>query len=537
MNKLEEGDYITIDDLVADLFGEGFGSNLATTSLSALFLVSVVKEIGQALFAGIFTELNFLAIRKAQPARVSFLEAFQLHVRTDVPRTDFWDTARDLGYEPEIIDRLFEISHRLPDVGELLEFRRRKEIDDDQLETALGQLGFKKQWSDKIKVLVNYIAPPQDVFRFMARDMFEPDVVAGGRLLEGSENPDWLRLTELAGVSRELADLYYGSHWILPSINQGFEMLHREKIEPERIDELFKAADVAPGWRQPLLDIAFNLPTRVDVRRAFEDGVIDDDKLKEFIRHSGVAPDWQEIIFDWHVQRRARRQEGRDTTKTLTQSQILNAFEDGVIILEIAIERLMAQELSREDAIILLASRTVQTSENDDARYFSIFQNDSRKIALEGYRTRTLSREVSFNLLRDSLLSSELSNRILDLTDRQYDLDRKAEIIKATRKLFIGYEVSENKLFTLMLAQGFTKEEIDDHTKDLIPLRELRFRELTRADIRKGVIDALLGIDWGVEQLKGLGYSDITITKIMQIEQWPQTVSSDNTNGVIELSS
>ena len=64
---------------------------------------------------------------------------------------------------------------------------------------------------------------------------------------------------------------------MLPSIGQGFEMLHRRVIEDADLDLLLRALDVMPFWREKLKDISYNPLTRVDVRRMHRIGVLEEE--------------------------------------------------------------------------------------------------------------------------------------------------------------------------------------------------------------------------------------------------------------------
>jgi hypothetical protein len=86
-------------------------------------------------------------------------------------------------------------------------------------------------------------------------------------------------------------DLYWWSHWELPSITQGQNMMFRlyddsdygpspdwgpgrTFLEPD-LETLMKVQDIPEYWRSKLVAISYNPLTRVDVRRMHEMGVLD----------------------------------------------------------------------------------------------------------------------------------------------------------------------------------------------------------------------------------------------------------------------
>ncbi|GAI28470.1 unnamed protein product, partial [marine sediment metagenome] len=53
--------------------------------------------------------------------------------------------------------------------------------------------------------------------------------------------PEYEEAAKKAGLPPEQAENYWASHWVLPSILQGYEMLHRNVIGSEELGDLFKA--------------------------------------------------------------------------------------------------------------------------------------------------------------------------------------------------------------------------------------------------------------------------------------------------------
>jgi hypothetical protein len=80
---------------------------------------------------------------------------------------------------------------------------------------------------------------------------------------------------------------YWIAHWENPSLQMGFEMLHRLRpgttdtpFTADDLDLLMKIQDVAPYWRPRLKAISFAPYTRVDVRRMFGAGVLTAEEVK-----------------------------------------------------------------------------------------------------------------------------------------------------------------------------------------------------------------------------------------------------------------
>ena len=115
------------------------------------------------------------------------------------------------------------------------------------------------------------------------------------------------------GISREHLKLYWRSHWVLPAVNQGFEMYQRlnnlqlpfkekdlEKLgfsnndiqtNQFELETLLTTLDVMPAWQKRLMMIAFQPITRVDIRRFVEKGIMDFDQAEFRFRELGNSPE------------------------------------------------------------------------------------------------------------------------------------------------------------------------------------------------------------------------------------------------------
>lgn len=525
-DRLQSQDYDSIEEIQEDLFGGKEVSNFATFFFGVFFVLPLLKDIGSAIYAPSFVNLQQLALKSSSPNIPDFRDLYDLFIRNELDKDELEDLAMKKGYSKELIDKMKRSLRRIPDLSMIFELFRRGEIEEQNVINFIRILGYDETYSEIIKDLAFYVPPPPDVIRFAVRDVFDSELAELSGLFEGWDNPEFLENAARAGLKPEIAKLYWGSHWVLPSSQQGFEMYQREKITRQELEALLRAADFAPNWRDKLLSISYNMPTRVDVRRAYEDGIINDNELLEYIRQSGVEPRWIDPIFRWHKQRKLKIEQSQVTAKTLSVSQIIRGYNNGVFQQSETVRELEKLGYSTQDAILLIKVYEENVLKKDNEKFTTQLRDEMRKMGIEGYRSRSLSRLDAKDLIRQSGINETVTEAMLSLLDKQYEIDRKAEIVNAVRKLFIGYEISENTFYATLNKNGFSQSEIENHLIDIRPLRDLRFRELTRTDIKKGAINPELGIEWGKEKLRGLGYSEETIREIMIIEQWEDTQNS-----------
>jgi hypothetical protein len=106
----------------------------------------------------------------------------------------------------------------------------------------------------------------------------------------------------MKGLSEEWAERYWAAHWSLPSAQQGFAMLHRGIIEENDLTLLLKALDVMPFWRDRLVQLAFKPLTRVDVRRMYSLGVLNEAEVLDAYTDLGYSPERAGQMTEYTIQ-------------------------------------------------------------------------------------------------------------------------------------------------------------------------------------------------------------------------------------------
>ncbi|GAH58162.1 unnamed protein product, partial [marine sediment metagenome] len=118
------------------------------------------------------------------------------------------------------------------------------------------------------------------------REAFTPDIARKFGQYEDFP-PEFEQWAAKKGLTKEWAERYWASHWALPSVSQGFDMLHRGIITEDELKMLLRALDVMPFWRDRLIQTSYRLLTRVDVRRMYRVGVLTEREVYEAYLHAG----------------------------------------------------------------------------------------------------------------------------------------------------------------------------------------------------------------------------------------------------------
>ena len=417
------------------------------------------------------------------------------------------------GYDSNKITQLISMIHQPLGLIENTIALRRGFISPDTYAEKLRILGLAPDDIDLAEKLSMQLPPIGDLIRMVVRDTFEPDVVEAGQLSDGFENFP-VETAEELGISNYWAEKYWQAHWMLPSLQQGFEMLHRDKISQDELLALFKAADLAPGYWEPMQAISYRPYTRVDVRRMHALGVLDEEQVLRSYLDLGYDQEKASNLTAFTLAyndstKKVERVKERD----LTKSDIIGMYNDGVLERDQTYDYLVAIGYSDSEATVLIEREDIQADikerkadiENviNQAKIKAITYEDAqdRLAALDLTRTETnkalasLSRAsqtrtrtpsksdldnwLALNLITPGDYAEEL--RTLGYADRYVDLyveettaeaesDLLAEEVKAARRRE-SRSVSKGNLDSLYQA------EIIDDTEYRTGLTELGYRE------------------------------------------------------------
>lgn len=258
------------------------------------------------------------------------------------------------GYNDERIDTLIKTSKSIPSPDEYKNLFLRGEITETELYEGYRKYGFTDTEITHLKTLFYPIPNYPDLVRMAVREAFYPDYVQEYGLL--NELPgQFLEYAGKQGLSEEWAKHFWASHWELPSILQGFEMLHRDVITSEQLDKLFMAVDIMPWWRDKLEAISYNPLTRVDIRRVFKMGIVTRDEVKRTYLDLGYneeKAEWLTVFTEM---------QNTEADKDLTKAEVLSAYDKAIINQTTCNEMLLDLGYSQDEVNILISVKEYQT--------------------------------------------------------------------------------------------------------------------------------------------------------------------------------
>lgn len=330
---MEGWDWVDNEDLKAFEGIKGWFFPLNVIVAFFIFLTLLGGYLKTKLFTMLGTVQQQLN-KEHSPQPASFREVMMAAFIAPEKTGEVRDAMKRNGISDDDIDLLFLAAYKMYDENMVRTLWLRGVLNDDQMYMRMRELGYT---DTRIKEMIQswpIIPGPTDLFHLVAKEAFEPDMIAKMGLAAEFpvEQVDWL---EKQGVSQEWALRYWYAHWEQPSIGQGFEMLHRGQIGLEELDMLFRTVEIPPYWRDKLTAIAYMPLTRVDVRRMHDMGVLTDEELKKSYMDLGYNEENAIRMTEFTV----RYNRGKE--KELTRGQLLQGYRDKLIPRKDAMELLM----------------------------------------------------------------------------------------------------------------------------------------------------------------------------------------------------
>lgn len=251
------------------------------------------------------------------------------------------------GFDAEAAELTVQARHAPPNIGEIWTLVNRGLLPEGEATEKLVTLGLSPEDAARVLALRAAFPSPSDLVRMAVREVFSPEIAE--RFGQFEDLPDeYVRLAQQAGLSEQFAEWFWAAHWDLPSATQGFEMFHRGIIDEADVTDLLRALDVMPFWRDRMVQLSYNIPGRIDLRRAYRMGVLDEAAVTRGYRALGYSPEDAEWLTRFTVE------EKLESERDLTKSEIVQLFEAGTFTREQAAAMLVDMRYTAAEAAYIL---------------------------------------------------------------------------------------------------------------------------------------------------------------------------------------
>jgi Holliday junction resolvasome RuvABC DNA-binding subunit len=379
-----------------------------------------------------------------------------------------------LGFDDEKQKWLFTITEQLLNAAELVHrYWRDPYKDKDKLYNDAAKIGWGKTAIDDLMKVMEFIPSASDIITFAVREVYTPEIAEAFGQFEGVDDviAKARHDIEATGMSPETFKKYWAAHWQLPSISQGFEMLHRRVIPLKGehgeldLEKLLIALDVMPAWRDKLVQISYTPYTRVDVRRMHKLGILSDDELVDAYMDLGYdetrAKNMAEFTIKYNAEPPAQEQTPVEQTiikeRDLTKSDILNGYRDALLT-ESEAKSALADLGYDSKEVDYYISRIDYNKERDEVDTYLRYYHDA-------YIRYIMTYDDMVDKLGELNLPASRIEKLLSI----WSLERlartnkptKAEILTFVRKKVIDVDTARNELRGL----GYAERYIDWYLK------------------------------------------------------------------------
>ena len=381
----------------------------------------------------------------------------------------------------------------LPNVGEILTLVNREELTYDEGIELMARQGFSGDDAISLMELRKWIPSPQDVVYLAGREAFEEDQIKEFDL-DKDMPPGMFEWTRKAGLSDQIARMYWIAHWQNPSLNQVFTMIHREAKRPngqpfgvEDLDIFYRLADVQPFFGDLLRQIAYRPLTRVDVRRMFRMNVLNYDQVKTSYKHLGYDEDNARLMADFAVQER------EETGKNLTRGQLEKLYRLGLLEAQPLVDQLVAIGYDDDEARDLV---DLVDADMDEERFSKII----RRIEWE-YKRQILDVDQA----RSQLAGLQMQGLRVNQTIDEWNAEEVIETTLPSKEDLLGWYgtgvIDPEQFRKMMRAKQYNDDIIELYAQGTgtIPSKTDLLRQFDR-----DVIDEARAR----EGLEALGYSE-----------------------------
>jgi len=250
---------------------------------------------------------------------------------------------------PKYAQNYYDAILTKPASQDIIAYELRRDPELSNLAKRLTQIGIHPAYTDLYKELAYPIPPVADIITMAVREAFTPAIAA--RFGQYEDLPaDYVEWVGKKGLSKEWAERYWAAHWSLPSPMQGFDMLHRGAIDESELDMLLRALDVMPFWRDKLTKIAFRLLSRVDIRRMYQRGVLNEQEVLEAYTELGYNDRDARRMTDFTLKQVLA------TQSKFTESNVVTAYSQYMITRSEAGSLLRELGVRSENVSIILTS-------------------------------------------------------------------------------------------------------------------------------------------------------------------------------------
>ena len=410
------------------------------------------------------------------------------------------------------------VGARIPAYQVLRDGYLRGELVESVHDEWLGRSGLDEANIALQKALYQQIPGPTDLVRMGVREVFTPAIAERFGQFEDFP-PDFGYWMKKQGFDLSWAQSYWAAHWDLPSAMQGFEMFHRDVISEDDLKLLLRALDVMPYWRDKLQAIAYNVITRVDVRRMYQDGVIEADKVERVYLDQGYTPEDAGLLTEWVIKHYPRSgEEGGVKFRENIVSITRQAYARRLITRDAVVDRLRDADYTAEEAEL-----QVEIWDFDFYLDPSLRSDvDPKQVGIAVIERAYERRLVDFNAAVRELgelgytpEDAKLRLQLVDLKLEEYLADLEIDV--ALDEYYAGL-IGDAELAARLKDLHIPEARVEYLVREQVLRRQAKDKQLTLSQLKRALAARIIGLPEFRFRLDAMGYNARDVEIVVGLE-------------------
>lgn len=379
-------------------------------------------------------------LAKRRPSLIPPEAAIDAQFKDPDLRDTVIDTLSRYGIGDDLQELLFKSAETPLGPGDARSAWLRGFIEETDFVDLLRANHFSDADIETITKLAQVLPPVQDIITMAVREVFSPEIVEKFGQMEGLPE-DFVKWAAQQGLSGDWASAYWAAHWSLPSVGQGFEMRHRDVIADDELGMLLKALDIMPFWREKLKEISYRPLTRVDVRRMYALGVLDEAKVMRSYLDIGYNEENALLMTQFTVAYTAGAE------KELSKGDIIALYKKNAIDGNAATDMLQKLGYSYDSATLLVARAAYEI--------YAAYKKKKIGYIQRAYVAGKITEGVALGMLGGLDLPASEMSQLMDT----WDLDRASKVRNLTidnlKAFFAAGVINQQELASELQELGY----------------------------------------------------------------------------------
>jgi hypothetical protein len=506
----------------------GEGHEAALSSLIGLG-VGLGSQAASGLVTPLMRLLNYWIDSQVHSQRLDPQYVLEFRRRYPEQMGSLWADLGDLGYDDFRANVLNLISQKQLSVNEDIAAWLRGLISDEELEERLYKLWYEPKDRDIIKKLSQVIPGVQDLIRLAVREAWNDET--SRRFEYDADYPQQVEeWAKKQGLSPDWVRRYWRAHWELPSVSDGYEMLHR--LRPGRtnvpftkddLETLLRTADIPRFFRERLIAISYQPYTRVDVRRMYKIGILSKDEVYQAYLDLGYDEEHAKNLTEFTV----KYETGDSDTKQekyreLSLGVLKDGYLKGVIAESELVKRVSNLGYDADETKMIVDLYRLEKSVADKPAIKSELKSKIRSIVEAGYSLGLLDRDKATQyLLSIGWLDTDIS-AYLDLLDYTLTLEDTSNKVNSIHKLYLSRLITEQEVYAelgkLAIPDAYQRRLLSNWKLEI----STKQRMLTESQYRLAWTKGIIKEEDYRTALSGLGYGNYEIELLVKLYKPPE---------------